>query len=128
MEKINVGNIGEPPVCGVPDETQLVTIGIPFSIDIVASDPDGLINGIMAVDLPLWATLNIITELPVADAVACVSGKPGSEDAGLHVISIVVIDDDGNRVDSTLKIEVDAEPCEGIHPEEQKCCSDTLKV
>lgn len=127
MEEINLENIGESPVCGIPDETQLATIGIPFSIDIVASDPDGRINGIEVVNLPLWATLNIITELPAADAVACVSGMPGSEDIGLHIMSIVVTDNDGNQVVSLLKIEVDTETCGDIHPEEKKCCSGPLK-
>lgn len=97
---------GEPPVCAAPDEIQSATIGMPFSIDIVASDPDGRITGIEAVNLPLWAILSIITELPAADAVARISGIPMPEDAGLHVMSIVATDNDGNQAVSPLKIKV----------------------
>lgn len=97
---------GEPPVCAGPDEVQDAFIGMPLSIDIVASDPDGLITGVEAVNLPLWATLSIITELPASDVVACISGIPRPKDAGLHVMSIVATDNDGNQAASPLKINV----------------------
>lgn len=97
---------GEPPVCAAPDEIQPTIIGVPFSIDIVASDPDGWITGIEAINLPMWATLSIITELPAADAVAQISGMPVQKHEGLHVISIVATDNDGNQAVSPLKIKV----------------------
>ncbi|NLI14043.1 hypothetical protein [Pelotomaculum propionicicum] len=97
---------GEPPVCAGPDKIQNVLIGMPFSIDIVASDPDSLITGIEAVNLPLWAKLNIITELPASDVVVCITGTPKAKDVGFHVISIVVTDKDGNQAASCLKIKV----------------------
>lgn len=100
---------GEPPVCAAPDEIQSATIGMPFSVDIVASDPDGRITGIEAENLPLWATLSIITELPAADAVARISGIPMPEDAGLYVMSIVATDNDGNQAVSPLTIKVATE-------------------
>lgn len=106
---------GEPPVCAAPVELQSAPIGMIFNIDIVASDPDGRVTGIEAVNLPLWATLNIITELPAADAVACISGIPGPLDAGLHVLSIVATDNDGNQAVSPLKIKVDAGGFERVH-------------
>lgn len=118
---------GEPPVCATPDEIQPVSIGISFSIDIVASDPDGLITGIEAVNLPPWATLSIITELPAADAVARISGIPRPEDTGLHVMSIVATDKDGNKAYSPLKIKVDDGGFEEVHPEEKKCWSVPLE-
>lgn len=111
---------GEPPVCATPDEIQSAPIGMLFSIDLVASDPDGLITGIEAVNLPRWATLSIITELPAADAVANISGIPKSEDAGLLVLSIVATDNDGNHAVSPLKIKVDDGGFEDWHPEEKK--------
>lgn len=98
---------GEPPVCAVPDGIQSAPFGMLFNIDIVASDPDGRITGIEAVNLPLWATLNIITELPATDVVASISGVPGLEDKGLHVLSIVATDNDGNQAVSPLVIKVD---------------------
>lgn len=99
-------NTGEPPVCAAPGETQFAIIGMPFSVDIVASDPDGRITGIEAENLPLWASLNIITELPAADALACITGTPGHKDEGLHVLSIVATDNDGNQATSPLEIQV----------------------
>lgn len=111
---------GEPPVCAAPDEIQSAPFGMLFDIDIVASDPDGLITGIEAVNLPLWASLNVITELPAADAIASISGVPESEDAGLHVLSIVATDNDGNQAISPLKINVDDGGFEDVHPEEKK--------
>lgn len=94
------------PVCAVPDEIQNAFIGVPFSIDIVASAPDGRITGIEAANLPLWATIGIITELPASDAVARISGIPLSKDEGVYDISIVVTDDRGNQAASPLKIKV----------------------
>ena len=106
---------GEPPVCAAPDEIQTAIIGMPLSIEIVASDPDGRITGIDAVDLPRWATFSIITKLPAADAIARISGTPGPKDTGLHVMSIVATDNDGNRAVSPLKINV---PYEGFKDEQ----------
>jgi len=118
---------GEPPVCGVPDEIQSAYIGTLFSINIVASDPDGWITGIEAVNLPPWATLSIITNLPTADAVASISGIAGPEDTGLYVLSIVATDNDGNQAVSPLKIRVD-DGFEDIHPEEKKNVGQSLKI
>jgi len=106
---------GEPPVCAAPEEIQTALIGMPSSFDIVSSDPDGRITGIDVVDLPRWAEFEIITELPAADAVARISGIPGSEDTGLHVMSIVATDNDGNRIVSPLKVNV---PKEGFKDEQ----------
>lgn len=97
---------GEPPVCAAPDEVQYALIGMPFSIDIIASAPDSSITKIEALNLPLWATFNIITELPCADAVARISGIPDQEDAGLLVMSIIATDQEENQAVSPLKIKV----------------------
>lgn len=97
---------GEPPLCVAPDEVQYAIIGMPFSVDIVASDPDGFITGIEVLNLPLWATLDITTKLPTPDFTARISGTPGPEDEGLHVMSIVAIDNHGSQAVSPLKIKV----------------------
>lgn len=106
LKKGLIKRAGEPPICAVPDEIQPAIIGVPFSIDIVISDPDGRITGIEAENLPTWATLSIITELPAPDAVARISGIPEPEDEGLYDMSIVATDDDGNQAASPLKIKV----------------------
>lgn len=100
-----VEKAGEPPVCAGPDEIHTAIIGMPFSVDIAASDPDGVITGIKA-DLPPWATLNMITELPSPDAVALISGSPGAEDKGIHVMTVAATDNEGNQAVSPFKIEV----------------------
>lgn len=97
---------GEPPVCAGPNKTQNAFIGVPYSIDLVASDPDGLIIGIETVNLPSWMTLSIITQLPASDVVICISGMPGPNDEGFHVMSIVATDNDGNQAASPLKVKV----------------------
>ena len=110
MEKKEFFNIiegsGEPPVCAVPDEAQSAIAGIPFTIDVVASDPCGFITGIECVKLPPWATLDIITELPSPDVVARISGVPGQQNKGLHVMWIVAINNDGNQAINPLKLKV----------------------
>lgn len=100
-----IAKAGESPVCAEPDDIQSAIVGMPFSVDIVASDPDGMITGITAY-LPLWAEFNIITKLPTPDLIARISGKPTSEDKGLHVMSVVVTDNDGNQAASTIKIKL----------------------
>ncbi|AGL02776.1 Ig domain-containing protein [Desulfoscipio gibsoniae] len=99
-------NKGEPPVCEAPDETQPAYIGIPFSIDIIISDPDGEITEVEVVNFPPWASLNMLTELPAADAIASISGSPGPDDEGFYDMSIVATDNDGNQTTSSLKIKV----------------------
>ncbi|NLI14039.1 hypothetical protein [Pelotomaculum propionicicum] len=101
-----IENTGGSTVCVVPDQIQNAFIGIPFSIDIVASDPDGLITGIEAVDLPLWAAICVVTELPASDVVARITGIPAAEDEGIQDISIVATNGSGNRAASLLKIKV----------------------
>lgn len=98
---------GQPPVCAAPYVIQSAPIGMIFNIDIVAADPDGRIAGIEAVNLPPWATLRIITELPAVNAIANISGIPGPEDTGLHLFSIVATDDDGNQAVTPIKIKVE---------------------
>jgi len=107
---------GEPPVCAAPDEVQSAFVGIPFSIDLVASDPAGLITGIEVATLPLWAALNIITVLPSPDAVARISGTPGSEDKGLHVMQIAATNNDGDQSVIPIKIKVDDYGFTDDHP------------
>lgn len=97
---------GEPPVCAAPEEAQSVIAGMPFSIDLVASDPGDLITGIECVRLPPWATLNIITELPSPDAIARISGTPGPRNTGFHLMWIVATNSDGNHAVSPLRIKV----------------------
>ncbi|TEB05285.1 hypothetical protein Psch_02326 [Pelotomaculum schinkii] len=115
---------GEPPVCAATDQTQSAPIGMLFNIDIVASDPDGLVTAIEAINLPFWARLNITTELPAADAVASISGIPGPEDVGLHVLSIVATDNDGNQAVSPLKIKVDDGGFNAVHQHDYYKMSD----
>jgi len=64
----------------------------------------------------------------VADAIANISGIPGPEDAGLHVLSIVATDNDGNQAVSPLKIKVEAGGYDDIHPEEKKKVGQSLKI
>ncbi|MFZ5643736.1 MAG: hypothetical protein ACOY46_09120 [Bacillota bacterium] len=111
MEKKDIFQIikgsGEPPVCASPEEVQITTVGIPFSIDIVTSDPGGIITGIEFEDIPQWAKLESITELPSPDAVARISGTPGAEDKGLHVMTVIATNNVGEKAGSLLKIKVD---------------------
>lgn len=97
---------GEPPVCAAPEEVQSAIVGIPFSIDLAVSDPGGLIIAIEDVDLPEWAILNNITDLPSPDAVIRISGKPKPEDEGFYVMTIIVTNNEGCQSSSELKIEV----------------------
>ncbi|MTI85035.1 MAG: hypothetical protein FH756_14355 [Firmicutes bacterium] len=107
MDNNFIKRTGEPPLCAAPDEVQHAIIGLPFSVDIVASDPDGQVTGIEAVNLPQWASLNIITDLPAPDAVARISGLPAENDIGLYDMSIAVVDNDGNKDTGLLKIKVE---------------------
>lgn len=109
-----VNEAGESPLCAGPEETQFAVIGMPFSVDIVASDPDGLITGITA-DLPKWATLDTITKLPSPDVIARISGTPGAEDNGLNDLIIVVTNNGGRQATNNLKILVGKD----IFPDEQ---------
>lgn len=97
----------ELPVCATPDHVQSVISGMNYSIDLVASDPEGLITGIEGANMPHWAALDIVTELPSPDAIARVSGTPGQEDRGLHVMWIIVTNDKGKQAASPLKLKVD---------------------
>lgn len=106
MKEGLIERAGEPPVCATPYEIQTAIIGVPYSIDIVVSDPDGRVAGVEAENLPAWATLTLITDLPAPDAVARISGIPEPEDEGLYDISIIATDDDGNRAAGPLKIKV----------------------
>lgn len=109
-----VRETGEPPLCAAPEEAQSAIIGMPFIVDIVASDPDGLITGITA-DLPRWAALETITELPSPDVIAHISGTPSAEDKGARESTIVVTDDKGRQASGILKINVG----DGGFPDEQ---------
>lgn len=100
-----IGN-REPPLCAAPDEVQSEIIGIPFSIDLVASDPSGRIIDIKGISLPPWAALTVITELPSPDAVACISGVPQKENEGFHIMSVITSNSDGNQAVSHLKIKL----------------------
>lgn len=101
-----IAGTGEPPICAGPDEVQSTIVGIPFSIDVVASDPCGLITGIECKKLPPWATLDIITELPSPDVVVRISGVPEAQNKGLHVMWIVATNNNGNQAVNLLKIKV----------------------
>lgn len=100
-----IAKTGEPPVCAGPDGIQSAIVGMPFSVDIVASDPDGRITGVEAY-LPLWVDFDIITKLPTPDLIARISGTPESKDKGLNAMSVVVKDDDGNQSASLFKVKV----------------------
>lgn len=96
----------ESPLCAVPEEAQSAIIGMPFVVGIVASDPEGLITEIMA-DLPRWAALETITQLPSPDVVAFISGTPSADDKGAHESTIVVTDSGGRQTAGVLRINVD---------------------
>lgn len=102
-----VKGAGELPVCATPEQVQSVISGMHYSIDLVASDPEGLITGIQGAKMPHWAALDIVTELPSPDAVARVSGTPGREDQGLHVMWVIVTNNKGKQAASPLKLKVD---------------------
>jgi len=58
------------------------------------------------VNLPEWAMLNTITELPSPDAIVRISGTPGADNEGLQVLSLVVTNSDESHSATTLKINV----------------------
>lgn len=97
----------DPPECAVPDQIQTAIVGIPYSIDLIATDPVGSIVSIECKDLPPWAALEVATELPASDVIACISGTPGPEDKGLHVMSVVAVNNHGKKAAGTLKIKVE---------------------
>ena len=111
----------DPPVCVAPGEVQTAIVGTPYSIHLIASDPVGLIVGIDCKDLPSWAALEVATQLPSADVVMWVSGTPGPEDKGLHVISVVAVNNQGKKATGTLKVKVEENFFPNHHHDDSDC-------
>jgi len=105
VKKEFIAQNSELPVCAPPDGTQTAIVGMLFSIDMVASAPDGMITGVVA-NLPLWVTFSIVSKLPAHDLITRISGTPKSRDKGLNTMSIVFKDNDGNQSESPFKVKV----------------------
>ncbi|SFR08793.1 hypothetical protein [Desulfoscipio geothermicus] len=107
---------GEPPRFYGPDGTLTAKVAVPFSVDIAADDEDDEIVDVKCVNLPQWASLEIITPLPSREAAARITGTPEFVDRGMHAALVIFTDNHGNQAISSLIIDVDAGAIMQFHP------------
>jgi len=107
---------GEPPRCSGPEKTLKAKVAVPFSVDIAASDSDGKIVDIQSINLPPWATMEILSPLPAAQVTVRIAGTPEFEHKGPHAALVIFTDSDDNQSVSSVTIDVDGGPVMQFHP------------